>query len=376
MICGAYIARLDLAEPHLSGVALKIAAQRAALARAGLHTVLHTLHGGAVMAGDKTLRPATGSRIARRLTHYQHFWTETDRSLNDAAFLYVRFQGVGSGLLGLLTRFRARNPCAPILMEIPTWPYRDERSGVREHLLGIVDDLYAPRLKRYVDRIVTFSQRSEILGIRTICTQNGVDVAALPLVPQPPPSGLLRLVGVANLGVRHAYDRVIEGLAVYAHETGQRDIRFDIVGAGAQKPALEALVALRGLSDMVSFAGPLSGGALNSTVTRAHLGVAALGMHRIAAETSDLKSREYCARGLSFITANADADFPVSLPFVHHLPPNDDPVDIAAVVKWYRDLRDHDETYPAKLRAYAEAHLTWDAKMAPVIEWLRTQGAA
>lgn len=376
MARGAYIARLDLAEPHLSGVARKIASQRAALDRAGLGTTLYALHHGAIMADGRALRPVTGGHVARRLAHYRHFWRETGRDLDGAAFLYIRFQGAGPGLLGLLSEFRTRSPHAPILLEMPTWPYREERRGVRQHALGVVDDLYAPRLKRYVDRVVTFSRRPEILGIPAITTQNGVDVAALSLVPGPPLEGPLRLVGVANLGVRHAYDRIIEGLKAYADETGRRDVVFDIVGAGAQKPELEALVALRDLSDIVCFAGPMSGDALDHRMAQAHFGVSALGMHRISAETSDLKSREYCARGLPFITANADDDFPPGLSFVLKIPPNDDPVDIAALLKWYRDLRDSCETSPAVLRAYAEAHLTWDAKMAPVIDWLRARRRA
>lgn len=78
----------------------------------------------------------------------------------------------------------------------------------------------------------------------------------------------------------------------------------------------------------------------------------------------------------SMAHAYPDRDFPATLPSVYHLPATDDPVNISAVVNRYDQLRCTDPAYPATLRAHAEAHLTWDAKMAPVKEWLSGRGAA
>jgi glycosyltransferase involved in cell wall biosynthesis len=366
---GVYIARLELDAPHLLGVAHKIRGQRAALHDAGFATKLLTLRGGAVMLDASVLRPVPSGSLARRITHYHHFWHETAKHIGDAEFLYFRFQGVGPGLLGLLSDFRARRPDTPVVLEIPTFPFRKERRGVRQHAIGALDDFCAQHLKRYVDRVVTFSERRELFGIPTIRTQNGVDVASLPIVAAPLATGPLRLVGVANLNVRHAYDRVIVGLASYALRTRQRDVLFEIIGSGAQKPVLEALVSKLGVADMVHFVGPLSGTELDRRLDGAHLGISALGMHRISAETSDLKSREYCARGLSFVTANRDADFPPGMPHVWNVPADDTPIDITSLQDWYRNMSDG----RARLRAYAEAHLTWEAKMAPVADWLNSQ---
>ncbi len=369
MLQGAYIARLDLAAPHLAGVSRKIAAQRAALARAGFPTRLHLIHGGAVMCDSDVLRPAATGSVARRMTHYSYFWRDTLTAVTDADFLYIRFQGAGPGLLQMLSKFRAQHPKVPILMEIPTYPYKDERRGVRQHLLGIVDDLCAPFLKHYVDRVVTFSERPMIIGIPTIPTQNGVEVSTMPLVSLPQ-EGPLRLVGVANFGLRHAYDRVIRGLAIYRAATGRSDVVLDLIGGGELERGLRQLAAEVGVSDVVRFTGPLSGAALDSQLDGAHLGIAALGMHRIAAETSDLKSREYCARGLPFVTANADGDFPSTMPHAHHISADESPLDIAFLRAWCEEMASIRAEVRAALRAYAEAYLSWDAKMAPVVAWL------
>tara|TARA_R110002051_G_scaffold72659_2_gene131329 strand:- start:6500 stop:7651 length:1152 start_codon:yes stop_codon:yes gene_type:complete len=367
---GAYIARLDLAAPHLAGVSRKIEAQRAALARAGFPTRLHSINDGAVMCDSDVLRPAANGSIARRMTHYNYFWHDTLSAVADADFLYIRFQGAGPGLLKMLSKFRTQRPEVPILMEIPTYPYKDERRGVRQHLLGMVDDTCTPFLKLHVDRIVTFSSRAIIVGIPTIITRNGVEVSSLPLASLPEPAAPLRLVGVANFGIRHAYDRVIRGLANYRAATARSDVLFELIGSGELEQELRQLAVNSGVSDMVHFTGPLSGAALDSRLDGAHLGIAALGMHRISAETSDLKSREYCARGLPFVTANADGDFPSSMRHVHHISPDETPVDIAFLRTWCEAMASERAQVSSDLRVYADAHLSWDAKIVSVAAWL------
>lgn len=370
---GAYIARLDLATPHLAGVSRKIEAQRAALARVGLSTRLHSIQSGAIMCDSDVLRPVANGSIARRMTYYNYFWRDTLSAVADADFLYIRFQGAGPGVLKMLSKFRAQRPNVPILMEIPTYPYKNERRGLRQRLLGAIDDLCAPFLKRYVDRIVTFSERSIILGIPTIVTRNGVEVSSLPLVSLSDQDSPLQLVGVANFGIRHAYDRVIRGLANYRAATARSDVLFELIGSGELEDELRQLAVNLGVSDMVHFTGPLSGTALDSRLDGTHLGIAALGMHRIAAETSDLKSREYCARGLPFVTANVDGDFTPKTANVYHIPSDESSLDIASLRAWFAEISPRQAEVRAALRTYAEAHLSWDAKMAPVAAWMRRQ---
>ena len=367
MLQGAYIARLDLAAPHLAGVSRKIAAQRAALARAGFPTRLHSIHDGAVMCDSDVLRPAATGSVARRMTHYSYFWRDTLAAVADVDFIYIRFQGAGPGLLQMLSKFRAQRPEVPILMEIPTYPYKDERRGVRQHLLGMVDDLCAPFLKHYVDRIVTFSSREYLIGIPTIRTQNGVDISQIMVAPANPPDGLLRLVGVANFAFWHGYDRVIEGLARLTPAMRLK-IAIDFVGSGNELETLKALAQARNVNEQVCFHGPLTGRSLDQVMGRAHLGIGCLGLHRVAKETSDLKSREYCARGMPFLADKLENDFYAIAEFVHVSAANDNPVDLADVFNWYQRLQSEDRS--AKLRAHAEAYLSWDAKMAPVVAWL------
>lgn len=368
---GAYIARLDLDQPHLLGVAKKIDAQIAALTEALGPVETWFLRGLAVeRSGEPVWRQPPGP-LARQRLHALKFYQTVRAHPSGSRYIYIRYQRCTPAFLGLLAALKAADPKRPILVEVPTYPYEAEQLTPRERLLGLVDRLTRDGMRRYVDRIVTFSRATEIFGIPTIQTDNGVDTDLMPPPAAAPSDGPVRLVGVANLGLRHAYDRVINGLAAHRAERGGRAVVFDIVGSGSEEAALRASVAARGVGDLVTFLGPMNGKALSDHLATCHIGVSALGMHRISADTSDIKSREYCARGLPFVTANADRDFGPDFPFAFHAPADETPVDIAGLLAFHDALRTGAPDYPGRMRAYAEVNLTWRAKMAPVVAGLR-----
>lgn len=373
---GVYIARLDIGEPHLLGVARKIDAQVAALTEALGPVETWFLRGLAVERNGAAAFRQTPGPLARQRLHALSFYAAIAKAAPDADYVYVRHQRTTPALLTLLAALRRARPDRPILVEVPTWPYESEQLTLRDRLLGQVDRLTRGALHRYVDRIVTFSEADRIFGIPTVRTDNGVSTEDLPVVVAAAPGGPVTLVGVANLGRRHAYDRVIDGLADHRATGGTREVRFDIVGTGSEEPLLRARVAERGVGDIVRFLGPLSGAALSEALGRCQVGVSGLGMHRIGADTSDIKSREYCARGLPFVIANTDRDFGPDFPFAFHAPMTEAPVDIGAVLAFLDGLAVTRPGYPAAMRAYADARLTWTAKMAPVVSTLESLLAA
>ncbi|MDP2258249.1 MAG: glycosyltransferase [Caulobacter sp.] len=369
---GVYIARLDIGEPHLLGVARKIDAQVLALTAALGPVETWFLRGLTVERnGVAAFRQRPGP-LARQRLHAFGFYAAIAGAAPDADYIYVRHQRTTPALLTLLATLRRDRPHRPIIVEVPTWPYESEQLTPRDRMLGRVDRMTRGGLRRYVDRIVTFSAAEAIFGIPTVRTDNGVRTEDLPVVPAATPGGPVALVGVANLGRRHAYDRVIDGIADYHAAGATRPVRFDIIGSGSEEAALRARVAERGVQDRVRFLGPLSGAALDAALADCQIGVSGLGMHRIGADTSDIKSREYCARGLPFVIANTDRDFGPDFPFAFHAPMTEAPVDIPAVLAFVDGLAAHRPGYPTEMRAFAEARLTWTAKMAPVVAMLET----
>lgn len=363
---GVYIARLDIGEPHLMGVARKIDAQVAALTAAIGPVETWFLRGLTVERSGETVYRQPAAPLARQRLHATGFYGAIARAAPAADYIYIRHQRCTPALLGLLAELRRQAPRRPVFVEVPTWPYEAEQVTPRDRMLGAVDRLTRDRLGRYVDRVVTFSRATSIFSIPTIQTDNGVRPEDFPVAPAAAGEAI-RMVGVANLGLRHAYDRVIDGLADYVAAGGSREVVFDIIGSGSVEGFLRERIAARGMGERVSFLGPMSGAALDAHLARCQVGVSSLGMHRINADTSDIKSREYCARGLPFVIANRDRDFGPDFPFAFHAPVSDAPVDIGLVIAFLDGLRASSPDYPARMRDHAEAHLSWTAKMAPVI---------
>jgi len=88
-------------------------------------------------------------------------------------------------------------------------------------------------------------------------------------------------------------------------------------------------------------------------------------------ELSTLKAREYCARGIPFIDAIPDADFPESWDYTQMVPATEDPIDMELVIA-FADRVMADPDHPQKMHEYAKDHLDWLAKMKVLKEFLET----
>lgn len=372
---GVYIARTDIGDTHLLGVARKIEAQVLALAQAlGPVNTWHLRGLTVEQNGVAAFRQRPGP-LARQRLHAIDFYRTILKCGVDADYVYIRYQRCTPAFLFFLARLKSQRPDRPIFVEIPTFPYDSEAITFRDKILSFVDRLTRPFMASFVGRIVTFSAAKEIFGIPTIRTQNGVSIKDIILSrPRHLPADKisLRIVGVANVSFYHGYDRVIMGIAAHIKQTPGAEVTFDIIGEGRDAPRLKHLVAEVGLADHVRFLGALQGESLERQMQTYDLAVSSIGMHRVVADTSDLKSREYCARGIPFILANRDDDFGTDFNFALRAPMDDSPVDIAAASAFLNRLRLECPDYHERMRRFAEDRLTWSAKMAPVVSMLET----
>ncbi len=177
----------------------------------------------------------------------------------------------------------------------------------------------------------------------------------------------LHLLCVANVSRWHGLDRLLRGLATY---DGMAEVILHIAGDGAELPHLQELAGDLGISDRVVFHGFTTGKALDALFDRCHIAVGSLGIHRKGlTQTSELKAREYCARGIPFIIACADPDFPPDFPYILRLPADESPIEIEDVLAFAKDVC-ADPDHPEKMRRYAEENLDWSVKMKRLKEFL------
>ncbi len=358
-----------------SGISKKIFAQCDAMRRCGIDTELCynriTDDGEQLrMVGDTSIRSfgrGIRAKIGKRISYgdiTQYIRRE------GVKVVYIRHDlNANPMLIGFLRALKRLG--VRILLEIPTYPYDCEfaQSSLSSRLKLQIDRLFRHRMAHYVDRIVTFSEQTEIFGCPTIRISNGIDFDAIPLkTEQHDTRHEVHLLAVANIHFWHGFDRIIAGLSAYYATPRERIVRLHLVGDGI--PALfdefRAAISNGGLTPYVEILGPLSGTALDAQFAWSDLGIASLARHRNGITAiKTLKNREYAARGIPFVYSETDSDFDTK-PYVFKAPADETPIDVEALLSFFDALR----LTPAQIRGSIEGTLSWERQMRLVMNEL------
>lgn len=247
---------------------------------------------------------------------------------------------------------------AKIIVEIPTYPYDKERlPGLAWWILYTLDKLYRNHIWPYVYRIATYSLDKSIFQIPTVHIKNGIDFDIINVrKPEKKEDGTIHLLAVAGFTKAHGYDRMIKGLGNYYRMGGTRNIIFHMVGSGEPEAEYHRLVDEYNLSDHCIFHGVQRGENLNAIYNYCDMGVESLGDFRNGIYiSSSLKSREYVAKGIPFITA-CESDVFEGKEFVLKITADEVPVDINDIVKFYDKMYNgkSKEEVVAMIRSSAE----------------------
>lgn len=196
---------------------------------------------------------------------------------------------------------------------------------------------------------------------------NGIKVSSLSIrkTPNWTTGDTLHLISVAQVARWHGLDRLIWGMA----NSDNSNIYLHIVGEGPAIPQLTALVSKKELEDKVIFHGFKTGEELDKMFNYCHIAVGSLGIHRKGLnETSELKAREYCARGIPFFCSSKDGDFPNDYPFRLTLPSDESPIDIETIYD-FASIVLCDHQHPKKMREFATKFLDWKIKMEKLVHF-------
>lgn len=217
-------------------------------------------------------------------------------------------------------------------------------------IIGITDEITAYQIKR-----------SGNPDIPHMTLGNGFEVNAVPIRQTPTNCGSnLNIICVADIAVWHGVDRLIQAIAQYK---GSWNIQLHIIGRGDEVPHLKNLVTTLGINDHIIFHGFVHGEDLDRLFDQNHIAVGSLGIHRIGlSQLSTLKAREYCARGIPYIIACSDPDFPDDFPYILRLPAEDSPIDMNQVIMFASRIC-QDVHHSHKMRQYASENLDWSVKM-------------
>lgn len=269
---------------------------------------------------------------------------------NSVKCIYTRYSRYSLDSYKFYNDLKKQN--VDIILEIPTYPMSQRWSSFSQSLKNkkysvaikqLINNTYGAFgiyfFKRCISRIVNNNGFNEIWGIPVIQIQNGIDVNS---IPKRTHSYICKdsitIMTVANINPWHGFDRLIKGLHEYYQLQPNIQVTFEIVGPGAEVDFLRALAKNMNVDKYVTFHGVVVGKDLDEIFERADIGVAILGIHRNNMSIIDcLKSREFCARKLPFITQDAEVHFKDKR-FALSVPSNETPINIKDVIKLYESV--------------------------------------
>ena len=197
---------------------------------------------------------------------------------------------------------------------------------------------------------------------------NGIDLNRYPLRIQKnvSPHNEIRILFIGSGFRTHGLDRLIRSLDLYyknKNKTNKYEIKLKIAGNSSEMNLNKKLVGKLNLTSQVVFLGNLEIEDLNDLFNWAHIGVGSLGIHRKGLSlTSELKAREYCARGLPFFWSTVDQDFSPDFPYILQVPESNNAFNMDPVISFAVRMTS-EPFHPIKMRHYAIENLDWSVKM-------------
>ncbi len=198
---------------------------------------------------------------------------------------------------------------------------------------------------------------------------NGINTLKIQLRSYPKFDGkILKLLFVGSAFKAHGLHRLFLSLIDYYKTDFKVEIIVHIVGVNSESINLKKYLKESKIQENVVFHGFLAPNEINGLADECHLALDGLSLHLVGQKiTSTLKSREYFARGIPFITSSpADNDFDSENPYILKVTRDETPFEIQKLIDFAIKLNG-DPEHPQKMRQYAIEHLDWSVKMNKLI---------
>lgn len=286
-------------------------------------------------------------------------------------FVYFRHNVFTRQLLKNLVALK--NKGILILYEIPTYPYDRNEHKIKNVFMRMKDRKWREKCGRVIDYIVDTSGSKEIFGAKTINISNGINPDSILPKKVFPGTRDIHLIGVALMAPVHGFDRVIKSLSNYYMGRPGEKVYFHIVGDGDAKKSLVELSKHLKMTDYVIFHGMQYGKDLDDIYDIANIGIGTLAIQRRYADqkVSSLKTKEYSAKGIPFVTGEYEEIFDtMDCDFKYAINQGDDAFDINQLINWYTSLVDKyygEEKLTEHIRRFAYKYLTWNDQIAKIV---------
>lgn len=260
-----------------------------------------------------------------------------------------------------------------LIYEYPTFPIkREKQKSILRQLYLYYSDWLQKNVDRKVDLFVMIGEdaKGSYRGKPAINITNGIDITNILPRERKIDNCTIHILALASMSYWHGYDRLIKSLANYK---STQNVVIHMVGGndGGCLGEWKELTNQLGLEDKVIFHGAKTGKELEEMFNLCDIGVNSLGMYRKGFEvTSELKTREYAARGLPFVCSVEDSALADAKEPLWYKVSNDDTIpDMGQIVEFALRMRENSECVK-ELRQYAMERMTWEAQYKKVFEKL------
>lgn len=368
---GLYLTSYDLTNKS-DGVAKKILAQVACFERFGIEMTV-------VDASDLQnieVDPVK-SFISKGLgTSYQtdllYSYVAKMPNLSEFDFMYIRKGFCDKRQIDALRQIRTQNAKLKILMEYPTFPYDKEIRGRRRLVALPIDQKYRQDLAKYIDRAVTFSDDSELFGVKTLIISNAIDYDQVKVCQQVKHDDV-NMIAVALFGTFHGYDRLLMAMARDKELVQSRKIHFHLVGDGFAIKSYKDIVKKYALEEYVTFHGRLGGQSLDEVYDICDIAIDTLGRHRVGCYyNSSLKGKEYGAKGLPMISGvKTDLD-KYNEDFYFRVPADESPIALKTIIDFYDGLisKESRQHLAERIRNTTQEYFAYDVSFKAVLDYV------
>lgn len=287
--------------------------------------------------------------------------------------IYIRnFGRIDPWVLDLLKLLY--NQGCRILYEFPTFPYdRELTSNFWARIDLGIDRIFRGKIKKYVDRVVTFSLDEKIYGIPTIKTMNGICVDPIKPIQGTHNHQGINLLALGTFQKSHGYERCIRAIANYYDKDGSRQVILHMVGEGEELESYQQLTKNLKVEGKVVFYGRKSGNELDKIYENMDLALGCFGLYKRGLNRiSAIKTREYLAKGLPVVTGCKEDAFESCRQNIFMEFPNDDSdIEMQKIVDFYNEIygdKNRDSVHQ-EIHAFARKNFDYAIVLKPIIDY-------
>lgn len=308
----------------------------------------------------------------KNLIYKQQQYKEIKKILSEKKYkaCYIRYDLSGMNFIKMLKDIK--NDADKIVIEVPTYPYENEYSTSTGHKIKLnIDMYYRKKLKKYVDRIVTYYHEDYIFEVPTIKTINGFSFENTePIKNTNLIKNEINIIAVASMRSWHGYERAIEGLKKFYEKNVDTayKIKIHIVGEGPEIKKYKEMTLEFNLSENIIFHGNLHGEQLDRLFEECNLAIDSLARHRTNITVlSSLKSREYGSKGIPIINSCKIDILNKNYKYVLYVPEDESPLEFESIIDFYEVTYKEDKKEVIKnIRTFFEENSSMELSMKEV----------